>query len=131
MFVIPSNSDSGTCTAKRARANAFCSMHVFSRVYAVRGQKKLMFPKGYCVTVRHDFDNESTGRREVVAIFKNRSCVPRGASNPRQAHREKLPSRSQYGRFTFHISLLLFCPPARLKVQNAKGEILSANDLEL
>src|SRR6267378_2697438 len=95
-------------------------MHVFSRVYAVRGQKKLMFPKGYCVTVRHDFDNESTGRREVVAIFKNRSFVPRGASNPRQAHREKLPSRSHYGRFTFHISLLLFCPPRQ--TESAKRE---------
>src|SRR5260370_23319350 len=75
-----------------ARANAFCSMHFFSGVCAVRGQKQLMFPKGYCVTVRHDFDNESTARREVFAIFKNRNFVPRGTSNPRQAHREKLPS---------------------------------------
>jgi hypothetical protein len=48
-----------------------------------------MFPKRCRVTARHDFDNESTGRREVVAIFKNRNFVPTGASNPRQAHRQK------------------------------------------
>ena len=73
-----------------------------------------MFPKGYCVTVRHDFDNESTGRREVVAIFKNRSFVPRGASNPRQAHRQKgseaLPVESDLldAAFSeFHILILV------------------------
>jgi hypothetical protein len=48
-----------------------------------------MFPKRRRVTARRDFDNESAGRREVVAIFKNRNFVPTGASNPRQAHKEK------------------------------------------
>jgi len=73
-----------------------------------------MFPKGYCVTVRHDFDNESAGRREVVAIFKNRNFVPTGASNPRQANRQKgseaLPAESDLldAPFSeFHILILV------------------------
>ncbi len=65
MFVFHSDR-SKALALPNTRTSCASSKSRFRRLFAILNQKRLMALKCNCVTVRHDFDNVSAGRREVL-----------------------------------------------------------------